>query len=259
MTKNTRLDQIKKIMLQKNRVEVVQLSETLCVSKVTIRTDLKELESEGFLRRTHGGAVITAAAAPTPYPPFRWDYPLSDPDSSVSRIATRAEEITEDNEWIFLGSGTTCYAIAIAIATANRQMQIVTNNLYAAAYLAAFPNINVISCGGKVHNGRIPFLYGDLALNNISSMLFSKAFIGVSGADFKRGYSVSNDVERNIFRSLRECSEKMIIVTDSSKFGYDAFMNLGTLDIADTVITDTNLPEAYKTYYHNSNTELLLV
>lgn len=257
MTKIVRLEEIKKIITQKKQIEVVQLSEALNVSKVTIRSDLKELEDEGFLKRTHGGAVISTSVFSAPQLSLKSDYSSSESDSPIARIASKAEQITAENEWIFLGSGTTCYAIAKSMA--HRHVQIVTNNLYAAAYLAPFPNVNVISCGGKVHNGRIPFLYGDLALNNISSMLFSKAFIGVSGADFKHGYSVSNDVERNIFKSLRECSEKIVVVTDSSKFDYAAFMNLGNLDIADTVITDTGIPESYEKYYINNHTELLLV
>lgn len=256
MPKTERLEQIKKIILQKNRIEVNQLSEYLNVSKVTIRNDLKELEDEGVLKRTHGGAIVNTSALRSPSLSFDPGHALSDPDSSISRIAAKAQEFTDENEWIFLGSGSTCYAIAKAMA--HRHVQIVTNNLFAATYLASFPNINVITCGGKVHSGKFPFLYGDLALNNISSMIFSKAFIGVSGADFKHGYSVSNDVERNIFKSLKECSEKIVIVTDSSKFGNAAFMNLGSLDIANALITDLGIPEAYRSYYESSDIELVL-
>lgn len=257
ISKNTRLEKIKKIMVQNNRIEVTTLSQLLDVSKVTIRNDLKELEAEGFLMRTHGGATINTDISQNLQVSFPGSPQAADSDSPLYRIASKAEEITRDNEWIFLGSGSTCYAIAQALA--HKHVQIVTNNLYVSTYLAAFPNVNVITCGGKVHNGRIPFLYGDLALSNISSMLFSKAFIGVSGADFKHGYSVSNDVERNIFKALQDCSEKMVIVTESSKFGRAAFMHLEGLDIADTLITDSGIPDAYKDYYTNSSTELLLV
>lgn len=257
MSKTARLEKIKKIMLQKNRIEVAELSENLSVSKVTIRNDLKELESEGFLMRTHGGAIANTNVPQNSQLSFHYNQTLSNSDSPINRIASKAEQITKENEWIFLGSGSTCYAIAKALA--HKHVQIVTNNLYAATYLASFPNVNVISCGGKVHNAHMPFLYGDLALNNISSMLFSKAFIGVSGADFKHGYSVSNDVERSIFKALQNSSEKIYIVTDSSKFGRTAFLNLGHLDITDSIITDTEIPEAYKNYYDNNNIELLLV
>lgn len=38
-------------------VTVNSLAEELSVSEMTIRRDLSELEKEGFLKRTHGGAI----------------------------------------------------------------------------------------------------------------------------------------------------------------------------------------------------------
>ena len=38
-------------------VKVAQLSEELNCSEVTIRNDIKAMEKEGLLQRTHGGAI----------------------------------------------------------------------------------------------------------------------------------------------------------------------------------------------------------
>ena len=55
---------IKEYLLEKKQVEVTTLSKLLNVSEVTIRRDLEKLEKEGFLIRTHGGAVLNEQETP---------------------------------------------------------------------------------------------------------------------------------------------------------------------------------------------------
>lgn len=57
-----RLKKIKEILLQKKHVDVATLAELLNVSEVTIRRDLDKLESEGFLIKTYGGAILKEEA-----------------------------------------------------------------------------------------------------------------------------------------------------------------------------------------------------
>lgn len=43
---------------EKKRVTVKELAERIGVSEATLRTDLNQLEQDGLLTRTHGGAVL---------------------------------------------------------------------------------------------------------------------------------------------------------------------------------------------------------
>ena len=56
-----RIKIIKRYLIENNQAEVSNLSESLGVSEVTIRRDLEKLENEGFLTRTHGGAIINSS------------------------------------------------------------------------------------------------------------------------------------------------------------------------------------------------------
>ncbi|WP_231631397.1 DeoR family transcriptional regulator [Halolactibacillus sp. JCM 19043] len=60
-----RREHIHDLILERKRVTVKQLSEELDVSEVTLRTDLKEMEKEGLLTRTHGGAIMKEPTTPT--------------------------------------------------------------------------------------------------------------------------------------------------------------------------------------------------
>ena len=49
---------IRDIILEKKSITVTELAKEFDVTEETIRRDLKQLESEGFLTRTYGGAFI---------------------------------------------------------------------------------------------------------------------------------------------------------------------------------------------------------
>ena len=57
MFNEQRQEEILKVLEERGRVSVEELSKSLKVSPSTIRRDLEEMEGKGFLRRTHGGAM----------------------------------------------------------------------------------------------------------------------------------------------------------------------------------------------------------
>lgn len=57
----TRKTKIKEIILERKSVTVLELAKRFSVTEETIRRDFKQLEDEGFLTRTYGGAFIRMA------------------------------------------------------------------------------------------------------------------------------------------------------------------------------------------------------
>ena len=62
MLSNERHRQIISYLEKKNTVTVQELTDILYASSSTIRRDLSELEAQGFVKRIHGGAVLTAGS-----------------------------------------------------------------------------------------------------------------------------------------------------------------------------------------------------
>lgn len=50
------------LLKKEKRASVKQLSKKFDVSRATIRRDLSELEKNGFIRRTHGGAILSGTS-----------------------------------------------------------------------------------------------------------------------------------------------------------------------------------------------------
>ncbi|MEG1525734.1 MAG: DeoR/GlpR family DNA-binding transcription regulator [Clostridia bacterium] len=254
MSKTARIRRIKEILLEQKKVDIPMLSNLLDVSGVTVRSDLEQLENEGVLYRTHGGAVLRELLS-SPSETNLSQGPLS-VSENIRQVAVTAAEYIKDKEWIFLGSGSTCCSIAHALCTRN--INIVTNNLSAALVFMQNKSANILLTGGNMFANNNPFLYGDFFAKSLENILFDKAFVGVSGVDIHFGYSVSNSVECSVFSKIKSVSKETIVVADITKFRKTSFMGIGPLTHANTVITNRNVPEEYCTYFADHSIKLLL-
>ncbi|MDU0959895.1 MAG: DeoR family transcriptional regulator, partial [Bradyrhizobium sp.] len=63
----SRLELIRAMLRQKQRVHVKDLVDQLKVSHESIRRDLRELETQGFARRVYGGAVLESQESDQPF------------------------------------------------------------------------------------------------------------------------------------------------------------------------------------------------
>ena len=104
---------IKNYIQNNHQAEVSTLSNMLGVSEVTIRRDLEKLEEEGFLTRTHGGAVLNKnEEAPVA---FEDGYNPVD----YNEIADIAVHMIKDGDIIMLTNGLINLHIAKKLAVKN--------------------------------------------------------------------------------------------------------------------------------------------
>jgi DeoR/GlpR family transcriptional regulator of sugar metabolism len=247
MLKAERIDTIKNLLVKEKKAAVGNLCALLSVSPVTVRSDLEALESEGFLTRVHGGAILNGhqksqkiiddiiAAINIPY------------DKEQEHIGNLAAGMIDEEEWIYIGSGTTCYYIAKALLK-RRNLNIVTNNIYVINILLANPYINGILCGGTLAHA-YNCTFGTLFEKSIEGMNFRKAFFTVSGADMESGYSVASQIEVGVMNAVAKQTDELVLVIDSSKFGRNAFMHVGDVSLSRAIITDEDIADEYLRYY----------
>lgn len=247
-----RLRLIKGILLDKKHINVSDLSTILNVSEVTVRRDLEKLEKEGFLTRTHGGAILND------YDPSEDDVrtpPDSDPYyERRAEISGIAAHMIEDNEVILLGQGPTNLHIAKKIL-GKRNLTVLTNDLHIASELAANTGIKVILPGGDLDPAAM-VLTGKLTEENIRSFYVSKAFIEVEGVSMQRGYTVQSMDRASLVREMLGITKERIIVCPDICFDNIAFSRIGPLTAANKVITNPSVPDGYKNYYFENSIQL---
>lgn len=95
-------------------IRVSELSRDINVSTETIRRDLDELESQGLISRTYGGATPAMNHEPT----FRQRQQMH--PHQYDLIARSASEIVKNGEVLIIGSSVTTLQLAVRLAAEKR-------------------------------------------------------------------------------------------------------------------------------------------
>jgi DeoR family transcriptional regulator of aga operon len=225
-------------------IRITDVAEELGVTKVTVRKDVKILESKGLLFKVHGSARLAN--------PHIADRDLMTKSTlnreAKSRIAERAAQMIEDGDSIMISAGSTAYALAEAIRNLNPapSINVVTPFLKVSALLNEVDNIQVEQLGGKVYKKSFA-TRGETASASLGDMVCSKFFVGVDGFDPDFGITTSTIEEALLSRKMMAAASKAIVIADSSKFGHHGFGRITAIDGVDVVITDTDIsPEMVK-------------
>ena len=244
MLQHDRYTKIKEYLIGNKAASTAALAEHLGVSPVTIRKDLDSLEQSGIVKRTHGGAMLAEGQQAAPQICACKAIP-----DRMKKIAELAKNYVLPGDFVFLGSGRTCLALAECIKDI-RGISIITNNVSIVPILK--PHVsNIILLGGEIimtDDGL--FTTSDANVQNaVSGMYVNKAFSSGVGIDADIGLTVNNMLSTYITRVIPQLSEEWYVMIDSSKFGVRAFYQaaeIGKFDHLITDVTDENVLNKYK-------------
>jgi len=247
MFKPERLNRIKELMIEKKQMDVSTLSGLLDVSEATIRSDLEQLEQNGFLTRFHGGAALNDEEQSTPVSTVI-TAPLTIPyDKDKEEIGLIASKMIHEREWIFLGAGTTSAYIAKALSS-RHNLNILTNNLLVANILGPNPGIQVLFLGGKIYSEDM-FTIPEKLEAELEDYFLSKAFFSVDAVSMDAGYTLTDVNVIHQIKTVSTRTSELILGLDHKKFNQRSFMCLGDLDFAPTIISNDKIPPEYLDYY----------
>lgn len=237
-------------------VRVSELTELLGVSDMTVRRDLEQLEAHGWLRKVHGGAVLTVSS--TEEPGFEVKSLLQQPAKRA--IAARAATLVEPSTAIAMSAGTTTWMLARGLQGMTTPLSVVTNSTTVADMLASGgqpSEMNVVLTGGV----RTPSaaLVGPIADRAIASLHVDRLFLGVHGMDARAGYTTPNLAEAQTNQALIASARQVVIMADSTKWGTVGLADFGRLPVADVLITDDGISDEARSILENQVGELIVV
>lgn len=240
---------------QKSELSVKEIAEMLHVSDMTVRRDLNELERQGIIRRTHGGATLL-----DPSSRVRDPYILGEQTAKnvreKSMIGIKAASLVRPDETILLDSGSTTPFVARHI---DKDLPLTVLCYTFTNALEFYPrkNANLILLGGFFHrDSNIFHSVENRAL--ISNIRADKAFISTGGLDPDLGLTTYFYYEADIKREMIRSARQIILVTDSTKFGKISVTHFAGLDEVDTVITDEGISDEYREILADRGIELLI-
>ena len=229
-----RHDTIRRTIEVNGRVSISDLKDRLGVSEVTIREDLKFLETARVLTRIRGGAVVTRNSG----------IEMSLEETSTANraekmaIGAHAASLVENGQTIIIDVGSTTTELAKALSAELVRVVVITNGLNIALGLESLPGISVIVTGGTLrplqHSLVAPM--GTLLLDQLKADV---AFLGCNGVDPARGFTNTNIAEAEIKQAMVRSAQKVVFLADHDKIGQVASAFVADISSANLLVTDT--------------------
>ncbi len=250
-----RIKNILNLLQQKEKATISEISSILNVSDMTVRRDLKEMEKEGFIKRMHGGAVLSSGSI-TIEDPYMINKETTRNIRQKSLIGEKAASLIKPNETVFFDSGSTTFFVA---KYANKKVPFtaVCYTFKNAIEFYKWKDVNLVLLGGFLHRDSNIFQSVN-STSQISSIRADKAFISSAGVDEALGLTTFFYFEADIKKAMIASAKQKILVVDSSKFGKVSVTFFANLDEIDMVITDEGISEEYREIIRSKNIELCI-
>ncbi len=215
------------IIENKELVKIDELQEEFPkISSSTLRRDLKELEKNRKIELLSGGAVKLIST--------KGEIPISTRSTLYSqekeKVAEIAANLIEDGDTIYLDSGSTASMLfqkiigkKITIYTSNTDVFSIREHIEA----------DIIILGGR-YSPVNSSLHGSLTESVLKNLYFNKSFLGANGIDEKLGVTTPTIEEANKKRLVKEHSDQVYLICDSSKF--HNLSNVKAFDLEDVII-----------------------
>lgn len=217
------------------RVTVAQLVSDLDVSAETVRRDLTQLETEGHLERTHGGAVPAV-------PGGRVERTLAarraenvSAKASIGRAALRLLPANGGSALLDAGSTTSFLAEALP---PGHGVSLITNSVPIADTLHRSGADDLHVLGGAVR-GLTGACVGAGVLGALDAIRVDIALLGTNGLHPERGLTTQDPDEAAVKAAMCRSSRRVAVLADSSKFDHEFLVAFAGLDSIDVLVTDT--------------------
>lgn len=223
---------------ERGTVSLTELTQSLDVSAATIRRDLVDMEDQGLLVRTHGGARAYDS---------RHEVPVRLRDSQFreakQRIARRAAELLPEGRYSVAISGGTTTAEVAKVLAVRPDLAIVTNSLTTVMEIASRPNLKVIMTGGVVRSSSYEAV-GVLAENTFNAINVGTAILGTDGISAQGGATTHDETEARTNHAMVANAQRVMVVADGSKVGRLTLAKVADLSEINVLVTDSTADRA---------------
>jgi DeoR family glycerol-3-phosphate regulon repressor len=266
MLREHRWQKIEEALQERPFWEIHELAKLLRVSDATVRRDLLELDENGKLQRTRGGAMPVAANGNAPEAKSTFASDSLEHVASFAqrvqlnaslkqRIGKAAAALVRDGQTVMLAGGTTCFAAADYLR--RRRVSVVTNSLPAASHLGETLGVDVLVTGGLVYP-KHDILIGPQLKQSLQSV--HKAdwlFLGGSGCA-EEGFYDANHLEIEAQRELMKRAARVALLMDSTKIARRDLLLVAHWADVNLLITDAPPPAAVRRALREHKVELVV-
>ncbi len=231
-----RQEEILEILNRNKSATVEELASELYVSGATIRRDLKLMEKQGLIKRSHGGAMPFKSSAEESAFAIREQENIA----AKRAIASLAAKLIKNGDSVFLDSSSTV-GLTVPLLNNFNYLSVTTTGLHNAMLLSQTNNVKIYIAGGQIQNHSNSIIGTD-TLDYISRIHADVSLMSCSGLDLKYGFTDASIEQANLKQQMRKNSNTVAMLCDSTKFGKTFLCTDFMFDEIDYLITDKTPP-----------------
>lgn len=240
MYQSERKQEILTILSECTYATVEHLAKNLHISASSIRRDLSELESQGLVVRSYGGAELSNAQKR--FVPFS---ARRHKNSAVKRaMAQAAASFIKSGDVVFLDDSSSAYFAAEKLSTI-KDITVVTPSVEI-LFLLSQSDVTTYSTGGLLNRENRTCLTGSFSDAIIRKFHADWCIFSVKSLDENGVLSDCVEPGVAVLNTMIECAEKAMFLCDSSKLGSCSTFVQCDISTLDTVISNADIPAFLK-------------
>ncbi len=227
MNMKARKTRIIEMLSEQGEISIQTLSQMLGVSEMTIHRDLDALEAKNRLKKKRGGAI---------YVDDRPAGAMGIYQREKAAIAYEAAKLIEPGDTLLFDNSTTALEVARCVKN-HFALTVYATNLDVANELRYSPNI-VLYCSGGFYLPSSTGFVGSITEAFVERLHVSKCIVGTSGVSLQYGITCPYPLHAALQRKIMAAADRVIMVTDYTKFGKVAIEKICDISEVDDLVTD---------------------
>jgi DeoR family transcriptional regulator, fructose operon transcriptional repressor len=231
---------IARLVTERGRMSVNQLSREYAVTTETVRRDLSTLERLGLVRRVHGGVVPPSSLSLIESGIRERDQVNIERKERIARAALA--QLPGARGTILLDAGSTTVRLA-TLLPGDHPLTVFTHAVPIAARLAGLRHIDLRLLPGRVRRTTQAAVGAD-TVAALSNLRVDVSFLGTNGITAEHGLTTPDADEAAVKRALVERGSRVVVLADSSKFGIETAIRFASPAEVDVLVTDDEVSSA---------------
>jgi DeoR family transcriptional regulator of aga operon len=228
---NQRHEKLLDALKERGTLSISELADSFKCSLATIRRDVQELESQGYLRRFHGAVALQDMITERAFHEKSMTNRVE-----KEAIANVVAQWIPDHTVVGLNGGTTTTTIAEKLVELKRSVTVVTNAVNI-AFLLSDGGLPVVVIGGELRPQNYETT-GSVALGSLSDLHLDWALLGANGVDHHFGVTTTTEQEAAVGRMFAERADNVLLAVDSTKVGHTALFRMLSWNMVNIIATD---------------------
>lgn len=218
-------------------VNIKTLMQLFYASEATIRRDLKTLEEDGLIIRSHGRALrVTTKADAT----ISFANRKQTAKAQKISIAKKAVSDCVKEDCVVMLDASSTAMETVDCLKKYKDVIVMTSGIETLLHLAQ-TDLKYYSSGGQAFNKSYSFI-GQTAIDTIKTMNADVCFVSCHGLS-ENGYATDNSVfENDVRKAILTQSRKKVLLIDSTKINKNCYSNLCHVSFFDDAYCDKGLP-----------------